>query len=715
MIILSTQLISLGQSPAFQWAKAIGGVGQEQARDIKTDALGNVFIVGTFEGIVDFDPGSSTYTLSSNGSRDIYVTKFDGNGNFLWAGAFGSATSDIGRSIELDASGNIYVAGAFQGTVDFDPGPAISSYTSNGSNDIFVLKLNSSGNFIWVKQIGGSSSDEAYSIDLDAGNNVYVCGNFISNVDFDPNAGVQNLTASGILHDSFILKLNSSGNYVWAKSFGSNLSDVCNDISIDGLGNVSCIGMFQNTVDFDPGPSTYTLQTNGGWDFFVSKLDASGNFVWAKSIGGTGTDRGDFITSDFAGNVYCTGTFIDVVDFDPGSAVNTLTANGTSNDVYILKLDAGGSLDYVKQIGSNLDENSLGIFLDANNLYVSGGFQGTVDFDSGTASYTASAAGTSYDAFITKTDLSGNFIGLATITGTLNEIARGITLDQASNIFVVGYFQGISDFDPNLTTYTLSSVAQEDAFVLKLSPCFLPIAPINTTPLTNQIICSGSSATLIATSSSTINWYAAPTSTVSLGSGTVFSTPTLAAGYYTYYAEATSCAASATRTPISLTVNASPFVNVVSSSSLLCIGQTANLTAMGAISYIWNSSATGSIIVISPTITTTYTVIGIDINGCSNSYLITQSVTACTGLENKSADFSPSTSKIYPNPNSGRFLIETNKQVNIRIIDLHGKIILEKILNEGQNTIDISDCENGVYFVDFNNGEKSSSFKIIRN
>ncbi len=714
-ISLLTQLTIVAQAPAFQWAKATGGVGQERARKVKTDALGNVFVVGTFEGIVDFDPGPSTYTLSSNGGQDIYVMKFDGSGNFLWAGAFGSAASDLGRSIELDVTGNVFITGAFQGTVDFDPGPSTSNLTSNGNNDIFILKLNSSGNFIWAKQIGGSSSDEAYSLALDAGNNIYVCGNFLSTVDFDPNAGIQNLTASGLLHDSFILKLNSSGNYLWAKSFGSNLSDVCNDVSVDGLGNVLSIGMFQNTVDFDPGPSTYTLQTNGVWDFFVSKLDASGNFVWARSIGGTGTDRGDGISTDAAGNVYCTGTFINTVDFDPGPGVNTLTATGSSNDVYLLKLDASGSFSFVNQIGSNLDENALDIFLDANNIYVSGAFQGTVDFDSGPASYTSVALGSSYDAYITKTDLAGNFLGLATITGTLNEIAIGVTLDQASNIFVVGYFQDICDFDPNIPTYTLSSTAQDDAFVLKLSSCFLPIAPLNATPSLNQIICSGNSATLIATSSSTINWYTTPTSTLSLATGTAFTTPILATGSYTYYAETISCAPSATRTAVSLMVNPTPSVNAVSSSSLICNGQTAILTANGATSYSWNTAATTPTILISPSVTTTYTVTGTDSNGCSNLVSITQSVSACTGLDTLSSSILNSIHKIYPNPNSGKFIIETNEQSNLILTDIFGKIIINKFLSLGQNIIDIENYIHGIYFVKLKIDEKYINFKIIKN
>ncbi|MDX2173181.1 MAG: SBBP repeat-containing protein [Bacteroidota bacterium] len=784
-IILLNQITIFAQAPAFQWAHANGGAGQQIARKVKTDALGNAYTVGTFEGIVDFDPGPATYTLSSISSRDIYVTMLDGNGNLMWARSFGSSSSsnvlNMGRSIELDASGNVYITGEFQGVVDFDPGPLTSNLTSNGNDDIFILKLNSSGNFIWAKQIGGSSADEAYSIALDAGANIYVCGNFLSTVDFDPNVGIQNLTASG-LHDSFILKLNSSGNYVWAKSFGSSLSDACNDVSIDGLGNVLCIGMFQNTVDFDPGPSTYTLQTNGGWDIFVSKLDASGNFIWARSIGGTGTDRGEGITSDASGNIYCVGTFINSVDFDPGPGNNILTATGTSRDVYLLKLDASGSFSFVNQIGSNLDENATDIFSSSTNLYISGSFQGTVDFDSGAASYTSVAAGTSYDGYVTKVDLSGNFLGLATITGTLNEVASGVTLDQAANLFVVGYFQGICDFDPNITTYTLSSISQEDAFVLKLSSCIIPIAPLNITPLPNQTICSSANTTLLATSNGTINWYATPTSTLSLGTGTAFTTPTLAVGSYTYYAETIGCASSLTRTAVSIIVNPNPTITVNSGSicsgnsftilpsgannftiqggssivsptstsnytvigasstgcvsqnfatanvivnsnptitavssetNLICVGQSATLTANGALSYTFNPGGTGASIVVSPTVTTTYSVIGLDANGCQNTSAITQSVSACTGLNN----FNSSNElefHVYPNPTNGSFELLIYEDSELTITNVNGQLILNQTLSAGKNSINLINYANGIYIISTKSKSKCSNSKLIK-
>ncbi|MBL7911607.1 MAG: SBBP repeat-containing protein [Bacteroidia bacterium] len=713
--ILLTQFTITAQAPAFQWATAIGGnAGQDVARKVKIDAIGNVYVVGTFNGIVDFDSGPATYTLASNGGQDVYVSKSDANGNFLWARSFGSTSTDHGRSIDLDASGNVFITGAFQGTVDFDPGPSVSNLASNGNYDIFILKLNSTGNFVWAKQIGGSSADQAYSIILDATANIYVAGNFLSTVDFDPNAGVQNLTAIGILHDSFILKLNSAGNYVWAKSFGGNQSDVCNDISIDGSGNVLSIGMFQSIVDFDPGAATYTLQSNGDWDFYISKLDAAGNFIWARSIGGSGLDRGDAIAADAVGNVYCVGTFINTVDFDPNLSVNTLTANGLSNDAYLLKLDASGSFVFVNQIGSTADENALDVFLDGSNaVYLSGSFQGTVDFDAGPPSYTLSATG--YDGYVLKTDQAGNFIGMATISGSLNESSSGVSLDQTGNIFVVGAFQGVTDFDPNVSTYTLSSQGAEDAYVLKLSSCFVPVAPSNITPISNQIVCAGSSTTLMATSSNTVNWFATATSTNIISTGNSFTTPTLSAGSYTYYAEANGCAPSISRTPVSVTVNPTPAVTVVSNSSLLCVGQTATLTASGATSYSWNTTATSSTIAISPTITTSYTLNGTDANGCSNLVSITQSVSACTGFDTLSSSILNSIHKIYPNPNSGKFIIETNEQSNLILTDIFGKIIINKVLSFGQNIIDIENYIHGIYFVKLKIDEKYINFKIIKN
>ncbi|MCB9335951.1 MAG: SBBP repeat-containing protein, partial [Flavobacteriales bacterium] len=238
--------------------------------------------------------------------------------NFEWVKSFGGSSLNDGYSITVDDSGNVYTTGYFIGTGDFDPGTGIANLTSTGIQDVFVQKLDASGNFLWAKSFGGSYNDYGRSITVDVSGNVYTTGYFIGTGDFDPGADTTNLTSSGG-YDIFIQKLDASGNFLWAKSFGGNSEDRGESTTIDDSGNVYTTGYFHNTADFDPGADTANLTSAGFRDIFVQKLDASGNFLWAKSFGGNSNDYGRSITVDASGNVYITGTFEESVDFDPGA------------------------------------------------------------------------------------------------------------------------------------------------------------------------------------------------------------------------------------------------------------------------------------------------------------------------------------------------------------------------------------------------------------
>ncbi len=228
---------------------------------------------------------------------------FAQNDTYLWAKSMGGTSSDIGYSIAVDASGNVYTTGFFAGTADFDPSANTANLISKGSTDIFVSKLDATGNFVWAKSMGGISIESGYGIAVDASGNVYTTGSFLGTTDFDPSANTANLTAKGSNADIFVSKLDASGNFVWAKSIGGTSNDFGYSIAIDALGNVYTTGDFDGTVDFDPSANTANLTSNSSQDIFVSKLDANGNFVWAKSMGGTSSDDGRSIAVDASGKV----------------------------------------------------------------------------------------------------------------------------------------------------------------------------------------------------------------------------------------------------------------------------------------------------------------------------------------------------------------------------------------------------------------------------
>jgi len=362
------------------WAKSMGGTGDDRGRDIAVDSSGNVYTTGFFSGSGDFDPGAGESILTLAGENDIFVSKLDTNGNLLWAASFGDIESDEGRGIAVDASGNVYVTGYFDGTVDFDPGAGAFLVTSVGSRDIFVLKLDTAGNFLWVKTMGGPSYETARAITVDASGNIYLTGYFNDTVDFDPGAGTVNLTSAGDL-EAFVCKLDSDGDFLWAKAMGGAELDYGRAIAVDGPGNVYTTGLFVGTADFDPGAGTAMLTSAGGYDIFVLKLDSDGTFVWANRFGAVNEDYGNGIAVNASDHVYLTGTFTDTVDFDPSMDVADLTSAG-SYEIFLQKLDSNGGLIWATAMGADLDDFGFDLALGTSGrVYITGYFRKTVRFD----------------------------------------------------------------------------------------------------------------------------------------------------------------------------------------------------------------------------------------------------------------------------------------------------------------------------------------------
>jgi len=384
-------ITKLDGSGNFIYAKQMGGPFYDMGYSMTFDSNENLYITGTFAGTCDFDPSSATYNLQSFGANDIFITKLDSLGNFVWAKKMGGINDQLGYSIDVDNSGNVFTTGWFKNTTDFDPGPSSYNLSAGSSENIFVSKLDASGNFVWAKQMGGVESQVGYSIAVDYNGNVYTTGYFRNTSDFDPSTETYNLTA--VYEDIFVSKLDESGNFIWAKQFGGTGStDEGHSIVVDGNGNVFTTGKFFNTCDFDPGSETYNL-TAGSGDIFVSKLNASGDFVWARQIGGTGGDDGNAIILDYNGNVYTTGYFSGTCDFDPSPATYNLSSYG-NKDIFISKLDASGDFLWAKQMGGTSEDigNSIAI-KGSGNVYATGFFKGTCDFDPSSALYNLTSFG----------------------------------------------------------------------------------------------------------------------------------------------------------------------------------------------------------------------------------------------------------------------------------------------------------------------------------
>ncbi len=400
----------------FIWAKRMGGPSYDVGLSIAIDNYGNVYVTGSFRNTVDFNPGSGVFMLSSVGDKDIFVQKLDSAGNFIWAKRMGGGSPDNGRSITVDNSGNVYTTGSFYGATDFDPGIGYFNLVSAGGDDIFIQKLDSTGNFIWAKRMGGTSNDIGTFITLDSIGNIFTTGSFRNVVDFNPGSGSY-MKASAGGDDIFIQKLDSAGSFIWTKTMGGASMEEGRSIAIDNDGNVHIAGWFGDTVDFDPGSGVYNLMSAGGWDIFIQKLTSTGNFIWAKRMGGTSTDWVHSIVTDDFGNVYTTGSYRAVADFDPGIGVHNLSTSGYEN-IFIQKLDNVGNFVWVEGYGAAGYDIGQSITIDNTGyIYITGHFNGTVDFDyvSGNGNSNFTSAGNA-DVFILK--LSPYSIGFTTSQST---------------------------------------------------------------------------------------------------------------------------------------------------------------------------------------------------------------------------------------------------------------------------------------------------------
>ena len=304
-------------------------------------------------------------------------------------------------------------------------------------------------NYAWAKHFNPSTAilAEGRVITHDAAGNIYIAGKYEGVTDFDPGPGVFNLTATGTAVDAFICKLDAAGNLVWAKRLGGLGTMSLFAMTVGADGSVYSTGGFNgNNIDFDPGAGVFNISSNGTSDIFISKLSASGNFVWAKSVGSTSIDEGRGIAVDGSNNVYVTGSYNATIDIDPGpGVVNFISASG---DGFVLKLDQAGSYVNAYRI------TTAGLDIPYAMVYKNGLIYVTTYMD--------------IKAAITKFDLNLNVIWQKITQGTGNVWPQSITVDNAGNTIISGSFSGTSDFDPGPGFVNVTAGGSTDMFIMKL-------------------------------------------------------------------------------------------------------------------------------------------------------------------------------------------------------------------------------------------------------
>ena len=417
---------------------------------------------------------------------------------FDWAKQFGGVLYDQAEVLATDAAGNIYVGGIYRGTGDFDPGPGTYNMTAMGFADIYIVKLTASGSFVWAKSVGGAGDpggpvfqqdDGINSIVVAPSGSIYVSGSFTGTVDFDPGSGVYNMVSmpnpdSGCYNmtDGFILKLNGSGDFVWAKQIGGSGADACQialgpQESLLVSGSYESVSCSTDPVDLDPGAGTYYVPGGGG--AYVENLDSSGNLFWANVFPGWtgctspcgGKDLDIVISNvvlDRDGNIYCGGRFYHNADFDPGAATYFMTPVAAF-EAFVLKLTGNGGFVWAKQLSGGTYSEERGIDVDtAGNVFTTGFFRGTADFDPGNRQKNLTSFGNSDDIYVWKLKSTGDYSWAGQMGSTANDWGTGIDVGIDGSVYTTGLFRGSADFDPGKKSSLLQSAGNMDVFVSKL-------------------------------------------------------------------------------------------------------------------------------------------------------------------------------------------------------------------------------------------------------
>jgi hypothetical protein len=478
LLICTTYPALNAYAQSLGWVKQISGSDCEKGDKVVFDDSGNVYTIGQYTYLADFDPGPGVFNLPSV-FYGGYISKLDAAGNFVWAKALGEGGGTALHSIAIDKFSNVYVTGLVTDSIDLDPGLGSDKiYTPNCWNT-FIVKLNALGEYDWGIQLGGQSGQVNYpkTIALDSIGNVYTIGQFQDTIDFDPGPGIFNLI-SPYFYDVFVYKLDPNGNLIWAKSFGGGYHQAPSSACIDKAGNVYIQGVFEGISDFDPGINVYSLTNVDSTDIFICKLNYNGGFVWAKSIGNNGLDLGLSIDVDSFGNVYTHGLFSGTLDFDPGPNVYNLTAVGLK-DFFICKLNSSGNFVWAKVFGSAVNERWSNMVVDnIGNVYTAGSFNGTTDFDPGPGTFNLTTIGYFFvgnsDIFISKLSPSGNYLWAKQI-GSVSAFVfnRSIITDNSGNMYLTGEFGAPVDFDTGPGTHIISGIGCYDTYVVKYTPCLL--------------------------------------------------------------------------------------------------------------------------------------------------------------------------------------------------------------------------------------------------
>ena len=453
-----------------EWVNsAQAAIGFSHGAENALDSEGNIYTVGYFNGIVDFDPSEDgVYGLNANTSytAEVFIQKLSPNGDFLWVKYISGISDETPLDIAIDSNDNVYVGCILNGPIIFNP-VSENIVITEWTYEKHLVKLNSSGGFVWAKNYPTNFSLNDIVIDSD--DNILLCGSFFGSEYFAPGDD-ESLVSSNGSNDIFLLKLDSDGNFLWVKTIGGSASDLTEFITTDSYGNIYIAGRFKDTVDFDfSDTSENFLVSSGGYDIFLQKLDNDGNFIWVEQFGALSDDFINAFTVDNEGENIFVSASLEDVDLSSGEIISSPSGFG---DDYVLQLDDNGDLQWSYQIsGVNVNPKSMTTDTDSN-VYITGEFGENVILDNESGEQLNSGSN-NRTLFILELNKEGEFTWAKRVLGK-NINSTSITSNSQDSLYVTGSITRSADFDidsnPGEFVIHIDEYAGDlHAFSLKLS------------------------------------------------------------------------------------------------------------------------------------------------------------------------------------------------------------------------------------------------------
>lgn len=685
----------------------------EQSNGCAVDAAGNSFMAG-YVTSSNFSAGTIIATVgsfqsSTQGSGDAFLAKFNPSGARIWGTYYGTNGIDFGLSCATDASNNIYMAGYTNTTNTILATSAAHQITPGGgsNNDAFLVKFNSAGVRQWGTYYGGNLNELGRSCSVDASGNVFLIGETQGATGtVIATASAHQSTFGGGTYDAFVAKFSTTGVRQWATFYGGNANDFGYGSITNGLGDVFFTGYTNSSTGTIIATAASHQSVNAGVnDAYLVKLNSSGVRQWGTYYGGGGEDYGFSCSLDAAGAIFICGSTTSTNSIS--SSGSHQTVNGGTTDGFLAKFNTLG----VRQWGTYFGGSSIDIAYatttnSLNQVYITG-LTASTNSISSLGSHQPNVGGTN-DAFLTLFNSLGQLQWSTYFGGIGDDRGYGCAADALSNVYMTGRTTSTVALvisTPGTHQITGSSATNGDGFLTKFRNC-LPLNPVLTT---NAPICEGANlnftSTLAYTNGLTYIWNS-PTGFFSNSLNPSISNASIAAAgvYSLNMSDGLGCSEDAT---VSVVINSNPTVNATSSTSLICIGQSASLTANGANTYSWNLGASGPNITVSPTITTNYVLSGTSLVGCTSSIAITQNVSNCAGIGTLFLE--QSILHVYPNPSNGMATLTTEEFGVYTVINMLGVVVKSFEITGKTTEINFNGLSAGVYYIN----NKQNSKRII--